>query len=60
MTAAVEVLKALESADAAECQKAGIALVEYRRYCRQNTQPKTSGPDTIALVDKRLRAHRLD
>ena len=57
--AAVEVLKVLESADTAECQKAGIALAEYRRYYRQNTQPKTSGPDAIALVDKRLRAHRL-
>jgi phosphoribosylaminoimidazole-succinocarboxamide synthase len=42
--AAVEILKALESAYAAECQKAGIALADFQRYCRQTTKP-TSGAD---------------
>jgi hypothetical protein len=53
-------LSAFDIAMKAECEKAGITVAEYRRHCGQATQPKTSGPDAIALVDKRLRAHRLD
>jgi hypothetical protein len=40
--AAVEILKAFDSAVTAEYQKAGIKLADYRRYCGRNALPKTT------------------
>jgi hypothetical protein len=34
-----DVVSAFDTAMKAECEKAGITLADYRRYCGQSTQP---------------------